>query len=106
MRSFDMNKLNDDKAIVKPLKGRHSPSLGPVAVMVGSQSDLDLLREAMGIENKACRQLYTSQLFIGKNRDTVLSVTGPFIGAPYAAMILETLIAWGAKKILLFGCTV
>ena len=31
------------------------------------------------------------------------SITGPFIGAPYAAMLLETLIAWGARRIIFLG---
>jgi purine-nucleoside phosphorylase len=30
-------------------------------------------------------------------------VTGPVVGAPYAAMILENLIAWGARKIFFLG---
>ena len=32
-----------------------------------------------------------------------MSVTGPFVGAPYAVMLLETLIAWGARKIIFLG---
>jgi len=30
-------------------------------------------------------------------------VVGPFVGAPYAAMLLETLIAWDVEKIIFFG---
>jgi len=30
-------------------------------------------------------------------------LTGPGIGAPYAAMMLETLIAWGARRIIFLG---
>jgi purine-nucleoside phosphorylase len=30
-------------------------------------------------------------------------LSGPAIGAPYAAMILETLIAWGARRVIFLG---
>ncbi len=32
-----------------------------------------------------------------------ISLAGPFVGAPYAVMLLETLIAWGTRKILFVG---
>ena len=31
------------------------------------------------------------------------SITGPFVGAPYAVMLLENLIAWGARQIIFIG---
>ncbi len=30
-------------------------------------------------------------------------MVGPFVGAPYAAMLLETIIAWGVERIIFFG---
>lgn len=32
-----------------------------------------------------------------------VSFIGPFIGAPYAVILLESLIAWGIRKIIFFG---
>ena len=43
----------------------------------------------------------TSRLYADKNRP--FSLIGPMIGAPLAAMLMETLIAWGARGFLFFG---
>ena len=80
-----------------------SPKLGPVAVMVAAQDDLSLLCELFNISENSFRKLFISRLYIGKKAWSPISLAGPLIGAPYAAMLLETLIAWGARKILFLG---
>ena len=90
--------------IVRPLKNDQSPDLGPLAVMVSSQSDLTSCREGMGLEASAFRRIFMSRLYLGGSKQGgPFSITGPFVGAPYAVMILETLIAWGARKFIIFG---
>lgn len=93
--------IND--AIVKPVKGNKFPSLGPVSVMVCSQEDLRLLCNLMNIREDNFSNLFMSRLYTASNANTDISIAGPLIGAPYAAMLLETLVAWGAQKIILFG---
>ena len=44
-----------------------------------------------------------SRLYFDRLHPDGFSVTGPFVGAPYAVMLLETLIAWGARKIIFLG---
>ncbi len=95
--------MNRDDAIVNPLKGKGTPNLGPVAAMVASQGDLSLLCRLMGLKNEDSRRLFTSRLYTRTNGAGDFSVAGPFIGAPYAVMLLETLIAWGVTKIIFFG---
>lgn len=95
--------MNRDDAIVNPLKGKGTPHLGPVAAMVASQGDLSSLCRLMGLKNEDSRRLFTSRLYTRTNGAGGFSVAGPFIGAPYAVMLLETLIAWGVTKIIFFG---
>ena len=89
--------------IVLPVKGKNSPSLGPVAAMVSSQTDLSLFCRLAGLDEKKQKDLFVSRLYIGDTAEAGISLVGPFVGAPYATMLLETLIAWGAKKIIFFG---
>lgn len=92
--------MNQQAAIVNPRKGKRSPDIGPVAVMVSSRLDMDLLLREMNIGKNDFHQLSMSRLYHGP---AGISITGPFIGAPYATMLLEDLIAWGAEKILFLG---
>ncbi len=94
--------MTKDDAIVRPVKGRNSPQPGACAVMVSSESDLRMLCRKMNLQENRFVKLFMSRLYID-NRQVNLTLVGPFIGAPYAVMILETLIAWGARKILFFG---
>lgn len=95
------NDKND--GIVIPLKGKNSPNLEPVAAMVSSQADLSLFCSLSGLDKKKYSNLFVSRLYVGDTAEAGFAVVGPFVGAPYAAMLLETLIAWGAEKILFFG---
>jgi len=89
--------------IVIPVKGKNSPNLGPVAVMVSSQTDLSLFCSLTDIDEKKYRNLFVSRLYVGDTTEAGFSVVGPFVGAPYAAMLLETLVAWDVEKIIFFG---
>jgi len=89
--------------IVTPVKGKNSPNLGPVAVMVSTQADLSLFCNLTDLDEEKYRNLFVSRLYVGNTAETGFSVVGPFVGAPYATMLFETLIAWGAEKIIFFG---
>ncbi|MBI9083426.1 MAG: nucleoside phosphorylase [Desulfobacterales bacterium] len=89
-------------AIVNPVKNRNSPQLGPVAVMAATQPDFKDLRAALAMDGQRQRPLYMSRLCLpDKGHGPCLA--GPMIGAPYAVMVMETLIAWGAKTFLFLG---
>ncbi|MFC1815368.1 nucleoside phosphorylase [Thermodesulfobacteriota bacterium] len=90
-------------AIINPVKGKDSPELGPLAVMVASQNDLDFLCRQLNLGRQHGRNFFMSRLFVGNGPRKCLALTGPMIGAPYAVMLLETLIAWGTQKIIFFG---
>ena len=89
--------------IVIPVKRKNSPNLGPVAVMVSSQTDLSLFCSLTDLDEEKHRNLFVSRLYVGDTAEAGFSVVGPFVGAPYATMLLETLIAWGVEKIIFLG---
>jgi len=94
---------NNYDAIINPVQAKGSPELGPIAVMAASQNDMNVLRRQLDLSRESAQNIFMSRLFVGNGPRNRLSLTGPMIGAPYATMILETLIAWGARKIIFFG---
>ena len=93
----------DASAVVRPVRTRNTPELGPVSVMAATAPDYQLLKSLMGFEKQYKRQLFNTNLAVGSGRNDGLSLCGPFIGAPYGAMILETLIAWGVTRVVFLG---
>ena len=93
----------DATPVIRPVKTRNTPELGPVSVMAATTPDFQLLKGLMGFKDQGSRTLYTADLVVGSGRSSGMSLCGPFIGAPYGAMILETLIAWGVTRIVFMG---
>jgi uridine phosphorylase len=95
--------MNDDNGIIFPKKGKRSPELDPVAVIAGTENDLSLLCRLLEVDPDGYQKLFTSRLYFSSRSASGISLTGPLVGAPYAVMVLENLIAWGAEKIIFLG---
>ena len=90
-------------AIVNPIKSKSSPDIGPVAVMAATRPDLYYLCHLLNFSKDDYQRLFMSRLYFDRRKPGGFSVVGPFIGAPYAVMLLETLIAWGVRQIIFVG---
>lgn len=88
-------------SVVPPLGARRAPDIGPVAVMISCEPDFNFIKLTFG--NGLRSPFFMSTLITQKDGDRGISIAGPFIGAPYGAMLLESLIAKGAEKILFLG---
>lgn len=95
-----LSDLNND-SIIPPMGARRSPDIGPVAVMVSCEPDFKLIT-SLAATPKAM-SFFTSTLMTTAGCDKGISIVGPFIGAPYGAMLLESLIARGANKVIVMG---
>ncbi len=95
--------MSQSDAIVNPYRGRNVPSIGPAAVMVSNGQDLRSVVSLAGLGEKDGTDLYMSRLYREADVPQPLAVVGPYIGAPYGVMLLETLIAWGASRVVIFG---
>jgi purine-nucleoside phosphorylase len=93
--------IND--AIINPVKPKNAPDLGPVAIMAATRTDLFALCERFNFDKNEFYRAMISRLYFDRMHPDGLSVTGPFVGAPYAVMLLETLIAWGVRRIIFIG---
>ena len=98
-----MTPVTADDAITYPVLGRNFPEPGSVGLMVASQSDLRLLCRHLHLTEDEYYPLYMSRLYAVSEGHRRFSIVGPLVGAPYGAMILETLVAAGIEKILFWG---
>jgi len=90
----------NSESIVPPLGARKAPDLGPVALMVSCKPDINLIKS----KHRGARVFpFFNNTLMTLDGDQQISVAGPFMGAPYGAMILESLIARGAEKIVVLG---
>ncbi len=92
--------LNND-SIVPPLGARRANDIGPAAIMVSCEPDFRLIKSNWS--NPTATPFFTSTLITSEACDKGTCVVGPFIGAPYGTMLLESLIAKGAGKIVALG---
>lgn len=95
--------MPEHRAIVNPVKGKNPPETGSIAIMAATENDVRLLT---GLdEGLSCsrRKLYMSTLYLFEENGLRHSIVGPLVGAPYAAMILETLVVWGVTKVIFLG---
>ncbi|MCP4023517.1 MAG: nucleoside phosphorylase [Desulfobacteraceae bacterium] len=69
--------------------------------MVSTEPDLKNIKSKW--KHDKASPFFIGTLFTPDGCEKGISVAGPFIGAPYSAMLLESLIAKGAKKILVLG---
>lgn len=92
-----------DESITYPFKGKKDPHLGPVAALVSNREDLDRLCGLLGLDRQNYRKLLMSKVYMKIGSDGTFSVAGPLIGAPYTVLVLENLIAWGARHFIFFG---
>lgn len=90
-------------AIIEPRRGKSSPRLGPVAVLAATEPDLGALRSRLGFDSDPGRHLYISRLYASSESFPDVCLAGPLVGAPYAVMIAETLVAWGARRLVFLG---
>ena len=89
----------DNESIIPPLGARKAPDIAPVALMVSCEPDMRLISKSL--EEPEWKSFFNSTLIMPPEKD--YSIAGPFIGAPYSVMMLESLIAKGAKTVLVIG---
>lgn len=95
--------MTDRDAIVNPFKWGGSDDFPPVAVLAAMEHDTLAICSGLNLKESDGAPMMLSKLYIADNRPFRCSVLGPLIGAPYAVMLMEILIASGAERIIFFG---
>lgn len=95
-----MSKPQND-IIIHPRKNRGDSTIPSKGVLLVNPSEARKAEKAMLASGGRRAFLHNSSLLINENND--LFVAGPAIGAPAAVLVLEKLVALGAKNLILLG---
>ncbi|WP_052294282.1 nucleoside phosphorylase [Desulfosudis oleivorans] len=93
-----------DNGILSPFP-MHTDRVEPLAVLVANQGDLHALCDHLGLADRNGASFFMSRLYAdpaGPGRRP-FCLTGPVLGAAYAALLAETLIASGAATLIFWG---
>ena len=98
------NYFSDNNILIKPTKEKEEPLLGPDAIMVAIPSVLQFIADLSHAEQATSGKTTPFKLFtIKKGKDLPCGLAGPLLGAPQGAIVMEKLIALGAKRIWVVG---
>lgn len=90
-------------AIIRPPRRRQGRPVGTLAIMAATHPDVAQLRRRFDIPATDGEHLFLSRLYPGRPQPSDFCLVGPFMGAPQAAMLMETLTAWGVRRIVFLG---
>ena len=98
--------MEDDLVLIEPRKIPGDPKIDHPIILTLFGPYLEILRKELKIKKTAWGQLRLPSMSYGTTtiERKKISVFGTPLGAPQAAIMLERLIAMGARKILAFGC--
>lgn len=92
-----------DRAIIEPRRGRAEPSVPSAVMMAFTESDLGVVREALAIGHKPARRLDFSNMWTLDHPFEGVGLSGPALGSPASVLLLERLVALGARWIISVG---
>jgi uridine phosphorylase len=92
----------EEEALIQPTARPDEIRVAPRVILSFTRPDYQLLCRLAQAESPP-RYLWDCPLREGKMDGTPLTIVAPAMGAPYAAMVLEKLIALGARMVLALG---
>ncbi|MFC1823643.1 nucleoside phosphorylase [Thermodesulfobacteriota bacterium] len=92
-----------DEGIIRPVKLKGDPEIGPDAVMVMVPPILEYIVSAHQARLSTFRDGPFYNLYRVRKRGYSIDLAGPFLGAPQAVMGMEKMIALGAERIWVLG---
>ena len=93
----------DNKVVIKPRKEKGAPLVGTNALMVAIPSDLAFMVDLSHADRAALGSFSPFKLFIAGKDKVPFALAGPILGAPQGVIVMEKLIALGAKRIWVLG---
>lgn len=87
-------------ALIEPSAGARPLETGELAVIATSHGDLTALAGLLGM-TEPFRRIMMSRVYV--RRPAAFCLAGPVTGAPYAAILLEQLVAWGVRRVIYLG---
>jgi len=96
--------FSDIRVLIEPKRMKGEPLLGQDAIMIAIPSELRSLVDFSQAERTPLKAISPFKLFTIKiQEDFPLAIAGPLLGSPQAVIVMEKLIALGAKRIWVLG---
>ena len=98
--------MSDDAALIEPRRIPGDPKIDHPIILVLFEPYLETLAKTLKLKKSSWKRLrFPSLSYVTAEVDgKSLTVFGAPLGSPQAALVLERLIAMGARKVVAFGC--
>ena len=93
----------EDAIVNPPVRRGDKPPIPPWVVMAATGPDLRRLHQRMALSDDRGEGLYLSRIYRAAADVPRYGLVGPFMGAPQAATLMETLSSWGGAHFLFVG---
>jgi len=90
----------EGRVIIQPRRGENETPVHETSILVFSERELNILCTSAENCKKDSRNILYSMCYEVGFRNKTFTLVGPAMGAPMAVLILEKLIALGAKQII------
>ncbi len=95
--------FENDIVVIESRKGSREKSSAPLAIMACSEADRHRFCRLTSPVADSARTAYNARLLDVVHSNRSITIAGPILGAPQAALVLEKLIALGSRVIIVFG---
>lgn len=99
MHDYDFN----EPALYKPENFNFPDMTGKVVLMSPTVYDARMLHKAFGFKDQKPKTLFCTNIYTDAPQYPFLVLCSEFMGAPFAAMLVEVLVSKGAKNFLFCG---
>jgi len=98
--------MPESAVLIEPRRIPGDPEIDHPIILNLYQPYLEFLRKSLKVKKSSLQRLRFPSMshYAGTVGEKKLSLFGTPLGCPHAAIMLERLIAMGAKRILVFGC--
>ncbi|MGA2403937.1 MAG: nucleoside phosphorylase [Syntrophobacteraceae bacterium] len=101
--SISHTPAEQNSCVIEPRKGRNEEILPPKGILVFSPEDLASFSARLSQPLRSSHRLYLSEVFAGSYEGTPIALAGPMLGAPQTVLVLEKMIALGARQFIAAG---
>ena len=97
--------VDPSPCIINPKKSRSEPGIDPLSLIIPLPGDLQRIIRLFGEAGSLCFKNNLLRVFRLTDSSRTIGIAGPAVGAPQVVMILEKLIAMGARRVIFLGWT-
>lgn len=94
---------SEESVIIEPRKGRTESNVEETVFLFFSPTDFKIASNVLNLDESRRRRLNFAKLYDLNLNGNRFSIAGPAIGAPIAVILMERLIAMGARNIVGIG---